>query len=152
MEKAVGPRLVPPCGAWDPKVRSLPRVHRSTLARPPCGIIHLGTLTGKDSCRKPARVIVAEHQKLLASLSDGMRIQSGYLSHNAITASPKPEGFRSREESSLMLVEEADEEHDRGLGFIGIFVQRREGSPTNRGARDGEFARERQLAAALLIG
>ena len=49
-----------------------------------------------------------------------MRIQADGFGDSSVASPSESQSFESREESPLSLIEETHEEHDRGLGFIGI--------------------------------
>lgn len=58
-------------------------------------------------------------QQLLTTSSDGVRVQAQEIAEEGVATVAEPDGFQGGKQTALLFVEQAIEEDDRGLEFIG---------------------------------
>jgi hypothetical protein len=62
-------------------------------------------------------------EQLLASASDGVRVQTEEFGQDAIASVSQLDGFQPSEQTTLLLVEQAVEKQDGRLQFIGRYLE-----------------------------
>ena len=64
-------------------------------------------------------------EQLLATAGDGVRIQAEECGQCSVATAPQFDGFQAGEEAALLLVQQAVEQQNGGLEFIGRKLERR---------------------------